>query len=128
MEFVDMKVRVVLCHHKSNGHVVAQCLEHDVAAHGDSVPQALEALRYVMSGYLAIAKETETEPFADLGPAPDQFHNMFKQLLAEKKVMSGVRLRLGIVPKQQLNGGCKNHAVTCEEHHGAEAELAFAEV
>jgi len=103
-------------------------LEHDVVAHGNSIPEAIEALRLALSGYLAIALECETELFEGVPPAPQHFHDMFDSWKQKQPVMRS-QLRIGACLPETAGAtnGCAKPGRVVEETE-AEAQLVFAEV
>ena len=62
----------------------AQCLEHDVAAQARTLPELRDELERVLLLHVVPASEAGKEPFADLGPAPSKYSDIF----------SAARLRL----------------------------------
>ena len=64
---------------------VAQCLEHDIAAQGVSIPEVKKAFLLVLASQIVVALASRRDPqeFLDsFGPAPDYYHERFE--LAER--------------------------------------------
>lgn len=55
----------------------AQCLEHDVAVQARTLPELRDELERVLSLHVALAEEAGKEPFAEIGPAPRKYWNLF---------------------------------------------------
>lgn len=56
---------------------IAQCLEHDIAAQGNTVDLALERVRYSIETEIRLATERGEYPFAKIPRAPDKFWKMY---------------------------------------------------
>ena len=61
---------------------IAQCLEYDIAAHGDSLTAVREAFAKVFAGQIAVDVHHGDEPLAGFSPAPKEYWDKFK--LAER--------------------------------------------
>ena len=63
-----------------NGGYSAVCLEHYMGAQGNDMTELTERLKTVYRAYLDDAKDRMVEPFSDLPPAPDEYHEMWRDL------------------------------------------------
>jgi len=64
-----VQVKVLLL--REGGHVVAQCLDYDVAGQGPDAGSALKEIARLFAVRFAVAREKGMDPLADLRPAPD---------------------------------------------------------
>jgi predicted RNase H-like HicB family nuclease len=62
---------------QEDGDWVAQCLEYDVAAQGNSISEAKEALAQTIAGQIVVALEHEEQPFQGIPPAPKEYWDKF---------------------------------------------------
>ncbi len=58
---------------------VAQCLEHDIAAQGDTIDEALDAFEAVLTGQIIADHEAGREPLSGIAPAPDYYFEHFRR-------------------------------------------------
>lgn len=58
---------------------VAQCLEHDVAAQGDSIDEALDNFGAVFAGHVTLDVKEGREPLADVPQAPSLYWEHYKK-------------------------------------------------
>ena len=63
---------------------VAQGLEHDIAAYGESIEQAKRAFERTVQGYFQLAAKYQQEPLASLQPAPDPFWSAWERVATKK--------------------------------------------
>jgi hypothetical protein len=56
---------------------VAQCLEYDITAQADSLPNLYYELERVLVGHIVISEENGEEPFELLPAAPQEYWQMF---------------------------------------------------
>lgn len=66
---------------------VIQCMEFNVAASGNSLREAIEALSYRVSAYYAMAEEFDTALYAGLGEAPPRYWGMCETAEKAGKVL-----------------------------------------
>lgn len=59
---------------------VAQCLEYDINAQGDSVSAAIAMLAEVLVGNMMIDLDLGREPLSTWNPAPKRYWELFKSL------------------------------------------------
>ena len=64
------------------GHLVAQCLEYDIAAQGRTMRELREAFAQTFVAQVALAVEHGQRPLANLRPAPQRHWKLFER--AEK--------------------------------------------
>jgi hypothetical protein len=57
---------------------VAQCLEYDIGAQADDIDTLNERLKVVLKAELKESLARGKAAFADIGPAPQRFHNMWE--------------------------------------------------
>ncbi|MDE2815480.1 MAG: hypothetical protein OXK81_02120 [Chloroflexota bacterium] len=60
---------------------VAQCLEYDIAAHGETVTDAQEAYALAFVSQVVMAFHLGEEPLAKIGKAPQQYWEMLENSL-----------------------------------------------
>ncbi len=77
----EQALRVVV--YRDEDVFIAQCLELDVAAHGDSPDAALRAFDLALVRHQAVARHMGTEAFGNVGPAPRAFFEMWDRLCAQ---------------------------------------------
>jgi hypothetical protein len=58
---------------------VAQCLEYDIAAQGDTIQQALKALDVAVVAQLTVYLKNNQNPLEMLPRAPKEYWNMYSQ-------------------------------------------------
>lgn len=58
---------------RERGCFLAQCLEYDIAAHGDTVEEAKQRLIKTLLVHLSVAQKRGREPFVDLPGAPAEY-------------------------------------------------------
>jgi hypothetical protein len=63
----------------TDGSWVAQCLEVDIVAQGADVESAKEQLYTSVLGELAVSEEPLDLMVRRIGPAPDDFHELYKR-------------------------------------------------
>lgn len=63
---------------------VAQCVDHDITAHGETIPKAQRAFEMAVVSEIIVAVESQREPFADPRTVPPLFAEAFEDALAEK--------------------------------------------
>ena len=69
-------MRVILF--QEEGMWVAQCLEYDIAAHGETVIDAKEAYARVFAAQVIMAFQLDEEPLANIDKAPQQYWDMLE--------------------------------------------------
>lgn len=74
----EYKISVVLFE-REPGHWVAQCLEYDIGAQADSLPELTYEIQRSLVGHMVIALENDLEPFECLPPAPDEYWGKWDQ-------------------------------------------------
>jgi hypothetical protein len=75
----------VLIRRESDGHQekwLAQCLDYDIAAQGDSLPEVKKRFERTVLGNIILALEHDQVPFAHLLPASAQYHEMWQHATA----------------------------------------------
>jgi len=76
---------------RENDYWVAQCLEHDIAAQGKTLPEVEDAFRKTIIGQIILDLRKGREPLEDLKPAPPMYWRKFSE-----------GLRLGVEPNIEL--------------------------
>ena len=72
---------------------VAQCLEHDVAAQGDSIDEALDNFGAVFTGHVMLDVREGREPLTDIPQAPKVYWDRYnKGSRLDKTLKRGRRL------------------------------------
>lgn len=66
---------------KDGDYLVAQCLEHDVAAQGKSMKELMDSFCYSFFGHVQLAEEFGEVPLADLGEAPPVYWRMYDEAI-----------------------------------------------
>ncbi|MBI4822425.1 MAG: hypothetical protein HY791_39560 [Deltaproteobacteria bacterium] len=74
---VRIEVRVVVF--QEGPYYVVQCLEHDLAAQGRSLTEALTAFFATLDANIVVDLENGETPLQRLGPAPEAYHRMFEE-------------------------------------------------
>ena len=62
---------------QEDGVWCAQCLEHDIAAQGDSWDQLFRRLSLTVAGQIIVDLKHGKNPLADIEPAPEDLHEEF---------------------------------------------------
>ena len=57
---------------------VAQCLEHDITAQGDTVREAQKDFERTVRGEIVLALEAGREPLAGIAPAPSRYQDLWE--------------------------------------------------
>ena len=73
-----IKISVILFE-RDPGEWVAQCLEYDIGAQADSLPNLFYELQKSLMGHIVIACECGREPFDCLPPAPAEYWDKWQQ-------------------------------------------------
>lgn len=75
-----MRLRVVIF--REGEHLVAQCLEHDIAAQGATLADVQDAFLKELVKTIILALELNREPLKAIPKAPETYWNMFKSVEA----------------------------------------------
>lgn len=67
---------VLLC---DQGIWVAQCLEHDIAAQGKTIKQAMKTFSKSFAGQVFMDVENGKQPLEDFTPAPVEYWDMLRE-------------------------------------------------
>lgn len=95
-----MKISVVLFE-RDPGEWVAQCLEYDIGAQANSLPNLFYELQKSLVGHVVISRENGQEPFQCLPPAPSRYWSKWQQEKATVVSPPTVPFRIpGTVPPQ----------------------------
>lgn len=89
-----MKLRVLLFQdHLGDETVwVAQCLEHDISAQGDTAVSARANIEETIAGEIVLALEMGYAPLSEIRPAPSKYHVMWETArLAEDAAASALQ-------------------------------------
>ncbi len=65
---------------EAGGAWVAQGLEHDIAAHGATVPEARVAFERTVGGYLRLDARMGRDPLSTLEPAPTMYWDVWNRV------------------------------------------------
>ncbi len=76
---VDLRLRVLIQKEFDGERVkwLAQCLEHDVVAQGDSLDEVKTKFARTVMGYATLAVKYNEALFANILPAPEQYHRLW---------------------------------------------------
>jgi len=80
----EQSIRVIIC--KENNVYIAQCLEYDIAAHGQTPEQAQRAFGELLIRHMIVARELQRAPFECLEPAPKQYWDLWDARQSEAHV------------------------------------------
>jgi hypothetical protein len=58
---------------------LAQCLEHDVTAQGDSLDEVKSRFARTVMGYATLALKHNENLFANIQPAPEQYYRLWEK-------------------------------------------------
>lgn len=72
---------------KDEDMFVAQCLEVDISAQGNTVDEAVNRLKVVFNAEIEDARVSGSD-IRDIGPAPETFHAMYVNDVVEKTVLA----------------------------------------
>lgn len=75
---------------------VAQCVDHDITAHGESIPKAQRAFEYAVISEVVVSVESGRRPFTDPTTVPPLFVQAFEDALAEKLDRANIDLPPGV--------------------------------
>jgi len=75
-----MILRVLIL--KQDGLWAAQCIDHDIVAQGNSIPEAKKAFERTIIGQMVADLMNGRKPLAAFPPAPDRLRDLFEH--AEK--------------------------------------------
>lgn len=64
---------------QENSIWVAQCLEKDIVAQGDSVSDVVKAFKHTLIGQIILDTQDKKEPLVDITSAPAMYWGMFKE-------------------------------------------------
>ncbi|MBI2376590.1 MAG: hypothetical protein HYV07_21520 [Deltaproteobacteria bacterium] len=74
---VRIEVRAVVF--QEGPFLVVQCLEHDIAAQGATLAEALRSFFVTLEANIRVDLENGEVPLVRLAPAPDGYHRMFDE-------------------------------------------------
>jgi hypothetical protein len=110
----DLMLRVLI-KRESDGQRekwAAQCLEYDIAAQGESLSEVKNRFDKTVMGYFALAVKHKKSPFANIPPAPEEYHRMWENATALQdplhvglpgaRVSTGARSLRSRVPRGQI--------------------------
>ena len=84
----------------------AQCLQYDIAAQANSLPELSKAFERALAGHIFVCCELGLEPFEGLKPAPKQYWDLFNtaRMKAEPEERAEFRLPPEVhrIPKPEL--------------------------
>ena len=72
---------------------VAQCLDYDIAAHGEKPDAALYEFERLFMGHLAAARDAQIEPLKNVPKAPDFFWSLWNKAELDICPVDGNRSR-----------------------------------
>lgn len=86
-ELVTMsEIRIRAIAFKDSGFWCVQCLEYDIAAQAETIPDLRKELARVLLAYVLTSAELKREhPFAGLPPAPRRFFEMYDSIESSKE-------------------------------------------
>ncbi|MFY9824262.1 MAG: hypothetical protein WAM82_23000 [Thermoanaerobaculia bacterium] len=64
---------------RTPGCWVGQCLQYDIGAQAESLPDLAYQLGRAIAGYAVICEETGVEPFTALGSAPREYWDLWRR-------------------------------------------------
>ena len=75
------ELRVIVYQEKTKQYDiwVAQCLEFDIAAHGEKPDAALYEFERLFIGHLAAARDSKIDPLTSIPKAPEFFFNLWEK-------------------------------------------------
>lgn len=98
----NVTVRVLLF--QQDGQWIAQCLEHDITAQGETLEEARRGWEHTLVGYLCLSEENGVKPLANVPRAPKFYWDRFEQ--ADQIVpRSKPDIKFPIVARQRLFPG-----------------------
>jgi hypothetical protein len=65
---------------------VAQCLDYDIVAEGETISDVLNSLRHVLETQIEVSRESGIEPFSDFERAPSQFWARYEEISFQQSV------------------------------------------
>ncbi len=80
---------LLLC---DQGIWVAQCLEHDIAAQGKTIKQAMKTFSKSFAGQVFMDVENGKQPLEDFTPAPVEYWDMLKEALIVQSHKTNLQL------------------------------------
>lgn len=84
---------------------VAQCIDHDLNAHGESIKQAQRAFEHVVISHIMVSVESGREPFTDATTVPPLFVQAYEHILAEKLERLPIHVPPGVdIPPAHMIG------------------------
>ena len=86
-------IRVIMM--RDDNTFIAQCLEHDICAHAKDEETLRARFAALFNFERNLSIERNGAPFAGIGPAPQEFHDMWDACeAAEEMTISGERVSL----------------------------------
>ena len=80
----EIRIRAVAF--RDSGFWCAQCLEYDIAAQADTIPELRKELARVLLAHVLTSAELKRDhPFAGLGQAPQRYFEMYESTLSPKE-------------------------------------------
>lgn len=73
MELKDLRIVII----KRSYKYVAQCLEYDISAQGDTIPAVIRAWNAVFTSQVALDMSQGRLPLADIPQAPGEYEEIF---------------------------------------------------
>src|SRR6266550_5647505 len=59
---------------------IAQCLNYDLVAHGETISDVLDSLKRVIKTQIAVSLNNGVPPFSDFKPAPPAFWKQYDKI------------------------------------------------
>lgn len=78
-------LNVLFFRESAGGPWIAQALEKDIAAQGESIDAAKLAFERTVFGYLAMDQRLGREALSGLKPAPEEYWDVYRQLGVQKR-------------------------------------------
>jgi len=85
-------IRIRALAFQDSGYWCVQCLEYDIAAQAETIPELRRELARVLLSHVTLSKEYKKEPFAGLPQAPKWFFEMYNSLAPTREEEEGTLL------------------------------------
>jgi hypothetical protein len=86
---------------RSDDRYVAQCLEYDIAAQGETLDEVRYQFEYAVVGRIAAAQELGSDPF-DLPAAPPHFHELWDRSATLEAREPALDFPAGLLPSLEV--------------------------
>lgn len=94
MEGEEMSDELRILIIKEGDMLVGQCLEHDICAQASSLGELQRRMDVLFDAEARLGRNTTGQDFGHIGPAPQEFHDMWESAMVFEGVDSGRKMAM----------------------------------